>query len=102
MAGDTPITIVGNLTGDVELRYTPQGQPVASFRVASTPRTFDRQANEWRDGDPLFLACNVWRQAAEKPVRAWPKGCASSSTEGSASAHTKPRTAGNAPSTRSR
>jgi len=65
MAGDTQITVVGNLVSDPELRYTPTGVAVANFRVASTPRTFDRQANEWKDGDSLFLTCNVWRQAAE-------------------------------------
>src|ERR1700750_94466 len=64
-AGDTPITVVGNLVADPELRFTPSGQPVATFRVASTPRVMDRQSNEWKDGDSLFLTCNVWRQAAE-------------------------------------
>lgn len=64
-AGDTQITIVGNLTADPELRFTPNGQPVANFTVASTPRVFDKQANDWRDGDSLFLRCNVWRQPAE-------------------------------------
>ena len=65
MAGDTQITVVGNLVSDPELRYTPTGVAVANFRIALTPRTFDRQANEWKDGDSLFLTCNVWRQAAE-------------------------------------
>src|SRR5499426_3267890 len=64
-AGDTQITIAGNLVDDPELRYTPTGQAVASFRVASTPRYLDRNTNEWKDGDSLFLTCNVWRQAAE-------------------------------------
>lgn len=64
-AGDTPITLVGNVVRDPELRYTPTGVAVANFSVASTPRTFDRQANEWKDGDTLFLTCNVWRQQAE-------------------------------------
>src|SRR5579864_4144547 len=65
MAGDTQITIVGNLVDDPNLRYTPTGQAVANFRIASTPRFLDRQTNEWKDGDSLFLTCNVWRQAAE-------------------------------------
>ena len=65
MAGETTITIVGNLTDDPELRFTPSGAAVANFRIASTPRILDRQSGEWRDGDPLFLACNIWRDAAE-------------------------------------
>ena len=65
MANDTVITIVGNLTADPELRFTPSGAAVANFTIASTPRTFDRQAGEWRDGEALFLRCNIWRQAAE-------------------------------------
>jgi single-strand DNA-binding protein len=63
--GDTYITVVGNLTGDPELRFTPSGAAVANFTIASTPRTFDRQTNEWKDGDTLFLNCSVWRQVAE-------------------------------------
>lgn len=74
MAGDTPITVIGNIVSDPELRYTPAGQAVASFRVASTPRTFDRQANEWKDGDPLFLTCNVWRQPAENVAESLQRG----------------------------
>jgi single-strand DNA-binding protein len=65
MAGETVITVVGNLVDDPELRFTPSGAAVANFRIASTPRTFDRQTNEWKDGDALFLSCSVWRQAAE-------------------------------------
>src|SRR5215210_7167549 len=65
MAGETPITVIGNLTADPELRFTPSGAAVANFTVASTPRTFDRQTNEWKDGESLFLNCSVWRQAAE-------------------------------------
>jgi single-strand DNA-binding protein len=65
MAGDTQITVVGNLVDDPELRFTPSGAAVANFRIASTPRTFDKQANEWKDGEALFLSCSVWRQAAE-------------------------------------
>src|SRR6266511_3735870 len=65
MAGDTIITVVGNLTADPELRFTPSGAAVASFTVASTPRTFDKQSGEWKDGEALFLRCNIWRQAAE-------------------------------------
>ena len=74
MAGDTQITVVGNLVSDPELRYTPTGVAVANFRVASTPRTFDRQANEWKDGDCLFLTCNVWRQAAENVAESLQRG----------------------------
>jgi len=73
-AGDTNITIIGNLVGDPELRYTPTGQAVATFRVASTPRYMDRQTNEWKDGDSLFLSCNVWRQAAENVAESLTRG----------------------------
>jgi single-strand DNA-binding protein len=73
-AGDTPITVVGNLVADPELRFTPAGQPVATFRVASTPRIMDRQTNEWKDGDSLFLTCNVWRQAAENVAESLQRG----------------------------
>src|ERR1700760_521748 len=73
-AGDTPITVVGNLVADPELRFTPSGQPVATFRVASTPRVMDRQTNEWKDGDSLFLTCNVWRQAAENTAESLQRG----------------------------
>jgi len=74
MAGETVITVVGNLTNDPELRFTPSGQAVASFTVASTPRSLDRQSNEWKDGDPLFLRCTVWRQAAENVAETLHKG----------------------------
>ncbi|WP_019874347.1 single-stranded DNA-binding protein [Sporichthya polymorpha] len=74
MAGDTVITLVGNLVDDPELRFTPSGAAVANFRIASTPRTFDRQANEWKDGEALFLTCNVWRQAAENVAESLQKG----------------------------
>lgn len=74
MAGETTITIVGNLVDDPELRFTPSGAAVANFRIASTPRTFDRQANEWKDGDALFLTCNVWRQAAENVAESLQRG----------------------------
>jgi single-strand DNA-binding protein len=73
-AGDTQITIVGNLVADPEIRYTPTGQAVATFRVASTPRYMDRQTNEWKDGDSLFLSCNVWRQAAENVAESLQRG----------------------------
>ncbi|HXW43916.1 MAG TPA: single-stranded DNA-binding protein [Streptosporangiaceae bacterium] len=73
-AGDTTITIIGNLVGDPELRYTPTGQAVATFRVASTPRYMDRTTNEWKDGDSLFLSCNVWRQAAENVAESLQRG----------------------------
>jgi single-strand DNA-binding protein len=74
MAGETPITLVGNLVDDPELRFTPSGQAVANFRIASTPRTFDRQTNEWKDGDSLYLTCNVWRQYAENVAESLTKG----------------------------
>ena len=74
MAGDTQITVVGNLVDDPELRFTPSGAAVANFRIASTPRTFDKQANEWKDGEALFLSCSVWRQAAENVAESLQKG----------------------------
>ena len=74
MAGDTIITVVGNLTADPELRFTPSGAAVANFTVASTPRTFDRQTQEWKDGDALFMRCNVWRQAAENVAESLTRG----------------------------
>ncbi len=74
MAGETVITLVGNLTADPELRFTPSGAPVANFTVASTPRTFDRQTGEWKDGDAMFLSCAVWRQAAENVAESLQKG----------------------------
>jgi single-strand DNA-binding protein len=73
-AGDTQITIVGNLVGDPELRFTPNGQAVATFRVASTPRFRDQQSGEWKDGESLFLTCNVWRQAAENVAESLQRG----------------------------
>jgi single-strand DNA-binding protein len=74
MAGETVITVVGNLTADPELRFTPSGAAVASFTVASTPRTFDRQSNEWKDGEALFLRCSIWRQAAENVAESLTRG----------------------------
>ena len=74
MAGETLITVVGNLTADPELRFTPSGAPVANFTVASTPRNFDKQSGEWKDGDALFLNCAVWRQAAENVAESLTKG----------------------------
>jgi single-strand DNA-binding protein len=73
-AGDVTITVVGNLTDDPELRFTPSGAAVAKFRVASTPRFMDKQTNEWKDGEPLFLTCNVWRQAAEHVAESLQRG----------------------------
>ena len=73
-AGDTNITIIGNMVNDPELRYTPTGQAVATFRVASTPRFMDRTTNEWKDGESLFLSCNVWRQAAENVAESLTRG----------------------------
>lgn len=74
MAGETVITVVGNLVDDPELRFTPSGAAVANFRIASTPRTFDRQTSEWKDGEALFLSCSVWRQAAENVAESLTKG----------------------------
>ncbi len=74
MSGETVITVIGNLTGDPELRFTPSGAAVANFTVASTPRTFDRQSNEWKDGDTLFLRCSIWREAAESVAESLTKG----------------------------
>jgi single-strand DNA-binding protein len=74
MAGDTIITVVGNLTADPELRFTPSGAAVASFTIASTPRTFDRNTSEWKDGEALFLRCSLWRQAAENAAESLTRG----------------------------
>lgn len=74
MAGEVPITLIGNLVADPELRFTQSGAAVANFTVASTPRTFDRQANEWKDGDAMFLNCSVWRQQAENVAESLTKG----------------------------
>ena len=74
MAGETTITVIGNLTADPELRFTPSGAPVANFTVASTPRTFDRQTSEWTDGEALFLNCSIWRQAAENVAETLTRG----------------------------
>jgi single-strand DNA-binding protein len=74
MAGETTITVIGNLTTDPELRYTPSGAAVANFGVANNPRTFDRQSGEWKDGETLFLRCNIWRQAAENVAESLTKG----------------------------
>jgi single-strand DNA-binding protein len=74
MAGETLITVVGNLTGDPELRFTPSGAAVANFTIASTPRNFDKNSNEWKDGDTLFLNCSIWRQAAENVAESLQKG----------------------------
>ena len=74
MAGEPPLTIVGNLTNDPELRFTPSGSAVANFTIASTPRTFDRQANDWKDGETVFMRCNIWREAAENVAETLTKG----------------------------
>lgn len=74
MAGETKITVIGNLTNDPELRFTPSGAAVANFTVASTPRNFDRQTNEWKDGETLFLRCSVWRDAAENVAESLVRG----------------------------
>ena len=74
MAGETVITVIGNLTGDPEMRATPSGSMVANFTIASTPRTFDRQTNEWKDGEAMFLRCSLWREQAENAVESLTKG----------------------------
>jgi len=74
MAGDTIITVIGNLTGDPELRFTPSGAAVANFTIASTPRSYDKNSNEWKDGDTLFLRCSVWREAAESVAESLQRG----------------------------
>lgn len=74
MAGETPITVIGNLTSDPELRFTPSGSAVANFTIASTPRTLDRQSNEWKDGETLFLRASIWREAAENVAETLTKG----------------------------
>src|SRR5882757_3425125 len=74
MAGETLVTVVGNLTADPELRFTPSGAAVASFTIASTPRTFDKNSNEWKDGDALFMRCSIWRQAAENVAESLQRG----------------------------
>lgn len=74
MSGETTITVIGNLTNDPELRFTPSGSAVANFTIASTPRTFDRQSNEWKDGETLFLRASVWREAAENVAESLTKG----------------------------
>lgn len=74
MAGDTVLTVIGNVTGDPELRFTPSGAAVANFTVASTPRAFDRQSNEWKDGETLFMRCSVWRDAAENVAESIQRG----------------------------
>jgi single-strand DNA-binding protein len=74
VAGDTVITVIGNLTADPELRFTPSGAAVANFTVASTPRTFDKNSGEWKDGEALFLRCNIWRQAAENVAETLTRG----------------------------
>ncbi|MCX6471268.1 single-stranded DNA-binding protein [Williamsia herbipolensis] len=74
MAGDTILTVIGNLTADPELRFTPSGAAVANFTVASTPRMFDRQTNEWKDGEALFMRCSIWREAAENVAESLTKG----------------------------
>jgi single-strand DNA-binding protein len=76
MAGDTIVTIIGNITGDPELRFTPSGAAVANFTIASTPRTFDKQSNEWKDGETLFMRCSVWREQAENVAESLVRGTA--------------------------
>ncbi len=74
MAGETVVTLVGNLVDDPELRFTPSGAAVANFTIASTPRTYDRQSGEWKDGESLFSECSVWRQAAENVAESLQRG----------------------------
>ncbi len=104
MAGETIITVIGNLTADPELRFTPSGAAVANFTVASTPRTFDRQSNEWKDGETLFMRCSVWRDAAENVAESLAAGHPRASCQRAAAsrARTRPRRARSAPSSSSR
>ena len=102
MAGDTTITVVGNLTADPELRFTPSGAAVANFTVASTPRIFDRQSGEWKDGEALFLRCNIWREAAENVAESLTRGSRVIVRAGSSSARSRPARARSAPSWSSR
>ena len=102
MAGDTQITVVGNLVDDPELRFTPSGAAVANFRIASTPRTFDKQTNEWKDGEALFLSCSVWRQAAENVAESLQKGMRVVVQGNLARGSTRRVRARSAPSSRSR
>lgn len=74
MSGETQITVQGNLTSDPEVKFTPSGSAVANFTIASTPRTYDRQANEWKDGETLFMPCSIWREAAENVAESLTKG----------------------------
>ena len=74
MSNDTILTIIGNLVADPELRFTPSGAAVANFTVASTPRTFDKQSNQWKDGEALFMRCNIWKDAAENVSESLTKG----------------------------
>lgn len=103
MSGETVITIVGNLTADPELRWTQSGSPVASFTIASTPRSFDRQSGEWKDGETLFMRCTAWREMAEniaeslrKGMRAMVRGRLAASRAGTDRTHRRPRPAGTA------
>ncbi len=103
MAGETIITVVGNLVDDPELRFTPSGAAVANFRIASTPRTFDKNTNEWKDGECLFLSCAVWRQAAENVAESLQQGDARRRAGSAASsAATRPVRARSARSSSSR
>ena len=98
MAGDTIITVIGNITGDPELRFTPSGAAVANFTVASTPRTFDRQSNEWKDGETLFMRCSVWRDAAENVAESLaPRHPGHRHRPAEVAAPTRPRKARSAP-----
>ena len=90
MAGETVITVVGNVTADPELRFTPSGAAVANFTVASTPRTFDGQSGEWKDGESLFLRCNVWRQPAENVAESLSRGMRVIVSGGSGSGRSRP------------
>jgi single stranded DNA-binding protein len=102
MSGDTQITIAGNLVDDPELRFTPAGQPVARFRVASVPRYLDKSTNEWKDGDGLFLTVNVWRQQAENVAESLHRGTRVIVPASCGSGPTRPRKARSGPFSRSR
>ena len=101
MAGETVITVVGNLTDNPELRFTPSGAAVANFTVASTPRSFNKQSNEWEDGEAMFLRCSIWRQAAENVAESLERACGSSSRAGCGPARGRAARARSAPRSRS-
>ncbi len=101
MSGETTLTIIGNLTADPELRFTPSGAAVANFTVASTPRRFNAQTSQWEDGDTLFMRCSIWRQAAENVAESLTRALGSSCPGGCTNVPTTPKRARSAPSSSS-